>query len=71
MPIDKVSDDIIDIVSAENKGDEEVVEEYQAILKKYKETVETKDIDEIVVRLAKFNETEWKNLLDILESKKI
>ena len=70
MPIDKVSDDIIDVVSAENKGDEEVVEEYQAILKKYKETVETKDIDEIVVRLAKFNETEWKNLLDILESKK-
>lgn len=72
LPISDVSDEIINMISDQNNADEDVINEYTEIIKKYEATIasgENQDIEGVVASLATYNRTDWKNLINLLENK--
>lgn len=72
VPINTVSDDIINMISEQNNEDEETVNNYKAILDRYERTIvseENNDVESIVDSLATYNKTDWENLISLLTHK--
>lgn len=72
LPISDVADEIINMISQQNNADEDLINEYNEIIKKYEATVaggEGQDIEAVVASLATYNRTDWQNLINLLNNK--